>query len=128
MLKEQSNFLVIGLLMFLFIFISYAVLPYLKLPLPNVYGKVIKGTGQMEPYGYPTANMKVTTKLKNGIYKGRCKYGKVTLYSEDNFCVKCHIHNFSKNILGEMLRVSQLKFVSPYNKIDMNTSYPNCNM
>jgi len=114
MLREQSNFLIIGLLMFAFIFISYAVLPYLKLPLPKVSGTVVQGTGQTIPYGYPTANMKVRTKLKNGIYTGESKYGKVTLYSEDNFCVKCHIHNFNKNIMGEILKVTQLKFKNPF--------------
>ena len=124
MLREQSNFLIIGLLMFAFIFICYAVLPYLKLPLPNVSGRVVKGSGQTLPYGYPTANMKISTKLKNGIYTGDSKYGKVTLYSENNFCVKCHIHNFSKNILGELLRVTDLKFIKSFNKLDKTSSYP----
>ena len=116
MLQQQSNFLIVVLILFLFIFISYLVLPFMKKTLPKINGTVIKGTGQTTPYGFPTANMKITKKLKNGIYEGRCKYGKVTVYSEDNFCVKCYIHDFSKNILGELLHITNLKFVSPFSE------------
>jgi len=114
MLKQQSNFLIVSLLIFVFIFISYAVLPYLKKTLPTISGTVIKGTGQTSQYGYPTANMIINKKLKPGIYSGKCKYGKVTIYSEENFCVKCYIHKFSHNILGEFLKISKVKFKEPY--------------
>jgi len=114
MLKQQSNFLIITLLIFTFIFISYAVLPYLKIRLPTISGTVVKGTGQTSQYGYPTANMIIDTKLDRGVYTGKCQYGNVTIYSEDNFCVKCHIHKFANNILGDVLKISKVKFKEPY--------------
>ena len=93
---------------------SYAVIPYLKKPLPSISGRVIKGTGQTSQYGYPTANMIINKKLEPGIYTGKCQYGKVTIYSEDNFCVKCHIHKFAHNILGDILKIRKVKFKEPY--------------
>ena len=114
MLKQQSNFLVVSLLIFAFIFMSYAVLPYLKKPLLTITGKVIKGSGQTSRYGYPTANMKINKKLEPGIYTGRCQYGKVTIYSEDDFRVKCHIHKFNTYILGDELTIRKVKFKEPY--------------
>lgn len=116
MLKQQSNFLVVSLLIFAFIFSSYFVLPYLKTTLPKIRGTVVKGTGQTSKYGYPTANMTINKKLENGVYSGKSQYGKVTIYSEDNFCVKCHIHNFKDNIIGKILKITGVKFKSNYQK------------
>ena len=89
MLKKQTNFLVILLLSFVFIFMSYAVIPYLKKPLPKITGTIVKGTGQTSLYGYPTANMKINKKL-------------------------CHIHNFNSDILGETLTISKVRFKEPF--------------
>jgi FAD synthase len=114
MLKQQSNFLVVSLLIFAFIFMCYAVLPYLKKPLPTIAGIVVKGTGQTSQYGYPTANMKINKKLEPGIYSGKCPYGKVTIYSEDDFKVKCHIHKFNTDILGDELIIRKVKFKESY--------------
>ena len=114
MLKQQSNFLVILLLIFVLIFISYAIIPYLKKPLPTITGTVVKGTGQTSLYGYPTANMKINKKLDRGIYTGKCPYGKVTIYSEDDFKVKCHIHKFNTDILGDELTIRKVKFKESY--------------
>jgi FAD synthase len=102
MLKRQSNFLIVSLLIFAFIFSSY--MPRVKTN-PEISGKVIKGTGQTSLYGYPTANMVINTTLDNGIYTGKSRYGDVTIYSEDNFCVKCHIHKFKDNIIGKILKI-----------------------
>ena len=114
MLKKQTNFLVILLLSFVFIFMSYAVIPYLKKPLPKITGTIVKGTGQTSLYGYPTANMKINKKLDPGVYTGECHYGKVTIYNEDNFKAKCHIHNFNSDILGETLTISKVRFKEPF--------------
>ena len=76
MLKEQTNFLMIFLLIFAFIFMTYLIQPYLKKKLPVISGIIVKGTGQTSMYGHPTANMEITKKLTPGIYHGKCKYGK----------------------------------------------------
>ena len=114
MLKQQSNFLVVLLLIFIFIFISYVIVPYIKVPLPTITGVVERGTGQTSLYGYPTANMKIDKKLDKGIYTGTCPYGKVTIYSEDDFKVKCHIHNFNTDIIGDELTIRKVKFKESY--------------
>ena len=113
MLKRQSNFLIVSLSVFALIFISY--LPYFE-KLIKISGTVVKGTGQTSQYGYPTANMTINKKLDNGIYVGKSQYGNVTIYSEDNFCVKCHIHNFKDNIIGKILKITGVKFKSNYQK------------
>ena len=118
MLKQQSNFLIILLLVFFFIFSSYAVLPFMKKKTLKIKGEVKKGTGQTSLYGYPTANMEINKNLDSGIYSGKCKYGNVTVYTDGPFNVKCHIHNFNKNIIGEQLNIRKVKFLEPHGNPD----------
>lgn len=119
---NMGNIIGIALLIVSVFIIS---MDYIKKNSIRIYhGVVVKGSGNGNKIGYPTANLKTyeTVKLDYGVYackirldakdyEGIMHYGPRAVYGENDPKFEIHFFNFKKNIYGKKLTISVMDYI-----------------
>lgn len=92
----------------------------------KIEGVVVKGKQQGKLLGFPTANLKVKTKLSSGIFTGEVfldnqKYKAAIFIPKEGNFVEAHILNFSSDIYRKTIKVLIGKKIREVKKFQNDT-------